>query len=247
MSDLPPLLEIEDLHVHYGKQHVLHGVSLVVPPGEVVALIGRNGAGKTTIARAATGLVRSSAGHVHFAGEELTNRPPHEIVWSGVAHVPEGRRVFAKLSVRENLLVGGYSSDHTDTRLEYVVSLFPVLGEKLRQRAGQLSGGQQQMLAIGRALMAEPRLIVIDEPTMGLAPVVVKHLAESLRELVARDGMTVLLMDQQTSLASRVATRAHVLREGRVVAEVAVEQLRSADVRAMYLGDTPVEQERRVT
>jgi branched-chain amino acid transport system ATP-binding protein len=238
MNDAQPttLLEVQDLNVFYGKHHVVRNVSLRVNEGEVVAIIGRNGAGKTTIARAISGLTAVAGGHVRLGEEEVTNLPPQEIVQRGMSHVPEGRRVFTKLSVRDNLLVGAYKSSAAQERLEQVTALFPILRDKLSQRAGQLSGGQQQMLALARALMAGPRVMVIDEPTMGLAPIIVQRLAESLRELVARERLSVILIDQQVSLAASVAGSAHILRHGQIVGSVGAEQIRSAEVREMYLG-----------
>jgi branched-chain amino acid transport system ATP-binding protein len=234
------LLEVEDLSARYGDVEVLHAVSLSVAAGEVVALLGANGAGKTTTLRAVSGLVRASAGRVRVDGRVLAGTRPHAVVAAGVGHVPEGRRVFARMTARENLEMGAYSRGSADrdtaADLERVHSLFPVLAERSGQLAGTLSGGEQQMLAVGRALMGRPRLLLLDEPSMGLAPQVVETLFAVIGR-VHEDGTAVLLVEQDAVLALTVAARAVVLENGRVVLTGSAADLRGAEgVAAAYLG-----------
>ena len=235
------LLSVENLHVAYNAVHALQGVSLAVAPGEIVTLIGSNGAGKTTLLRAISGLVRPHAGSIAFAdGVRLDRTAPHAIVRAGVSHVPEGRQVFGNLTVRENLELGAYQRrDRAEIRatLQRVFELFPVLADRLRQSAATLSGGEQQMLAIGRALMARPRLLLLDEPSLGLAPLVVQTIFAILREINAQ-GTTILLVEQNAHLALRLAHRGYVIQTGTIVIEDSgANLLANPDVRAAYLGE----------
>ncbi|CAM3516709.1 ABC transporter ATP-binding protein [Hydrogenibacillus schlegelii] len=233
------MLSLEAIDVYYGKIHALKGVSLSVDEGEIVTLIGANGAGKTTLLRTISGLVRPKNGTIRFRGEDLTRRRPEDIVALGISHVPEGRRVFANLTVKENLEMGAYlRRDRAGIQadLERVFALFPRLKERLRQPAGTLSGGEQQMLAIGRALMARPKLLLMDEPSMGLAPVLVQTIFGIIREINAQ-GTTILLIEQNAHMALGVARRAYVIETGRIVLEGPSEALRQSEkVRAAYLG-----------
>jgi branched-chain amino acid transport system ATP-binding protein len=231
------LLEIEGLGVDYGRVRALGDVSLAVAQGEIVALIGANGAGKTTLLRAISGLVRPAAGTIVLSGDEIAGRKPDRIVRLGVAHAPEGRRVFARMSVAENLALGAYvRRGRNDDTLERVLTIFPRLRERLAQRAGTLSGGEQQMLALGRALMSAPRLLLLDEPSLGLAPLVVQAIFGVIRDLNAA-GTTVLLVEQNARQALAIAARGYVLELGKVVhAGSARELLASAAVAAAYLG-----------
>ena len=227
------MLEISGLNAGYGRVEVLDGVDLEVGEDEIVALVGSNGAGKTTLLRAVSGVIAAAAGSVRFKGDEIGGLPPEEIVDRGVAHVPEGRRLFAGLTVRENLLVGGYSG-HTED-IESAVGLFPLLGERLGQAAGSLSGGEQQMCAIARGLMSSPALIMIDELSLGLAPKLVDEIVERLRT-VAEGGTAVLLVDQDVDAALRLAARGYVLETGRIVISgPSAELLEDERVREAYL------------
>ena len=227
------MLEISGLNAGYGRVEVLQGVDLEVGEDEIVALVGSNGAGKTTLLRAISGVIAPAAGSVCFKGDEIGGLRPEEIVHRGVAHVPEGRRLFAGLTVRENLLVGGYSG-HTED-IESAVGLFPLLGERLGQAAGSLSGGEQQMCAIARGLMCSPALIMIDELSLGLAPKLVDEIVERLHT-VAEDGTAVLLVDQDVDAALRLAARGYVLETGRIVVSgPSAELLEDERVREAYL------------
>ena len=234
-----PLLEVQGLTVRYGSIEALRDVSLRVDEGDVVALIGANGAGKTTTLRAISGLVRPSRGSIRFAGQELTRLPPDRITAMGVAHVPEGRAIFANLSVQENLLLATFARrDRRRVRedLEAVYALLPRLAERRRQNAGTLSGGEQQMLAIGRALMSRARLMLLDEPSMGLAPLLVAEIFRILQD-INRQGTTLLLVEQNARMALQVARRAYVLEAGRIVlAGPAQEVAADPAVREAYLG-----------
>ena len=231
------LLRAESVHVHYGRHHALDGISFDVAAGEVVAILGPNGAGKTTTAKAISGLVKVSAGRVTFAGADVSNRSTDTIVKSGLALVPEGRRVFTKLTVLENLLVGGYTvQGNLSEDVERAFGYFPILKEKAAQRAGQLSGGQQQMLAIARALMSRPTLLILDEPTMGLAPIVVDSLADCLLALNRDAALSVLLIDQRLSLVERIASRAYVMRNGAIQASFQLGELGRNELERLYLG-----------
>ena len=235
------MLEIENVHAYYGNIHALKGVSLNIDKGEIVTLIGANGAGKSTTLRTTSGLLRPRQGSIHLDGEDLTRYLPHEIVAKGVVQVPEGRRVFGRLTVTENLEMGAFAC--TDPRLisanmERVFMLFPRLKERRKQVAGTLSGGEQQMLATGRALMANPRVLLMDEPSMGLAPVLVDSIFETIRQLHA-DGTTILLVEQNARMALQVSSRGYVLQTGVVVLSDTAENLRQNEmVRTAYLGET---------
>jgi len=233
------VLVVEDLHVYYGEIHALKGVSLTVGSGEIVTVLGPNGAGKTTTVKTISGLLVPRRGRVMLEDVALTGHPPHEVVYRGVAHVPEGRKIFNRLTVAENLDMGAYS--RTDGGIgddkERVFSLFPRLKERLSQVAGTLSGGEQQMLAIGRALMARPRLLLLDEPSMGLAPVVVEQIFETIVD-INRRGTTILLVEQNAAMALGIARRGYVLETGAVALEgTAAELADNVDVRRAYLGE----------
>jgi branched-chain amino acid transport system ATP-binding protein len=232
------LLRVEDLEVRYGAIQALRGVGFEVHPGEIVTLIGSNGAGKSTLLRAVSGLVRPSAGRILVDGVDVAGRAPEAIVALGCSHVPEGRRVFPNLSVRENLQMGAFQKRAGEAEgLERVFALFPRLRERLKQPAGTLSGGEQQMLAIGRALMAEPRLLLCDEPSLGLAPLLVQQIFGILRE-INRQGTTVVLVEQNARQALRVAQRAYVLETGALaLAGAAADLARDPRVREAYLGE----------
>ena len=233
------MLQVEDVHVYYGQIHALKGVSLTVEEGEIVTLIGANGAGKTTLLRTISGLVQPRRGQVTFQGRSLLRLLPEEIVRLGVSHVPEGRRIFANLTVLENLELGAFlRKDRAEVArgLQRVFDLFPRLQERLHQPAGTLSGGEQQMLAIGRALMARPRLLLLDEPSLGLAPLLVRTIFDVIKEINSQ-GTTILLVEQNAHMALSVAHRGYVLETGRVVLSGPAEDLRqSEDIRAAYLG-----------
>jgi branched-chain amino acid transport system ATP-binding protein len=233
-----PLLRIDELEAGYGAITALRGVTLEVHPGEIVTLIGSNGAGKSTLLRTVSGLLRPRRGAVLFDGEDVTYERPDRIVAKGVCHVPEGRRIFANLSVFENLQMGAYvRRGGVAETLEHVLSLFPRLRERLGQAGGTLSGGEQQMLAIGRALMAQPRLLLLDEPSLGLAPRLVQQIFEIVQTINA-SGTTVVLVEQNAQQALRIATRAYVLETGSLVLEGSAAEL-AADprVRRAYLGE----------
>ena len=236
---MTPLLEVRGLEVAYGDVTALWDVSLEVPAGAIVALLGSNGAGKTTTLRAVSGLLRPQAGTIRLEGEELTALPPHAIVARGLGHVPEGRRIWPGMSVLEHLRLGAFPRSaraHRETSLERVLALFPRLRERRGQAAGTLSGGEQQMLAIGRALMGRPRLLLLDEPSLGLAPRVVAELFATIAA-VNRDGVAVLLVEQNAHQALEVAGHAYVLETGRVArAGPAASLLDDPDVREAYLG-----------
>lgn len=237
MTDTP-LLAIDALHAGYDGVDVLHGVSLAMGPGEFVCVIGANTAGKSTLLRTVSGLV-SARGSIRFEGQELVGRPAHRIPGLGIAHVPEGRHVFPEMSVEENVMLGAFSvRDAADLgrRREHVLEMFPRLRERLTQAAGTLSGGEQQMVAIGRALMLAPRLLLLDEPSHGLAPKVVDELHDTFLA-ISRSGTGILLVEQNTSLALSVASRGYVLESGRIVLEGTSAELSGNDaVRSAYLG-----------
>jgi branched-chain amino acid transport system ATP-binding protein len=233
------LLEVEGLDAHYGRIKALEDVSLRVEEGEIVTLIGANGAGKTTTLRAISGLLKTSRGSVRFAGRELSRLRPDEIVRLGIGHSPEGRRVFARMSVRDNLELGAYTRRgraEIAADMEEVFATFPRLRERAEQRAGTLSGGEQQMLAMGRALMSRPKLLMLDEPSLGLSPLLVETIFGVIRQINAR-GTTILLIEQNARQALSIAARGYVLEVGRVVyADAASVLLASEAVRAAYLG-----------
>ncbi|HWP62353.1 MAG TPA: ABC transporter ATP-binding protein [Candidatus Binatia bacterium] len=233
------LLELHDVHVHYGNIHALKGISIEVAEGEIVTLIGANGAGKSTTLNAISGLVRPSAGSIRYDGQDITRAPAHEIVARGVVQVPEGRRIFARLTVRENLLMGAYlvrDRREIEAGIERVFAMFPRLKEREHQVCGTLSGGEQQMLAIGRALMTRPRVLLMDEPSMGLAPVLVDGIFATIRYL-HEEGTTILLVEQNARMALSVADRGYVVETGRIVLADTAAALQANDaVRRAYLG-----------
>ncbi len=233
------MLELHNVHAYYGHIHALKGISLTVEKGEIVTLIGANGAGKTSTLRVITMLLPPAEGQVRFEGEDLTQYPTHVIVRKGIAMVPEGRGIFARLTVMENLEMGAYT--RTDKKaieedLERVFTLFPRLKERRRQLAGTLSGGEQQMLAIGRALMARPRLLLMDEPSMGLAPILVESIFETIQQ-INRQGTTILLVEQNAHMALQIAHRGYVLRTGEIVLQGTAQELQANEmVQKTYLG-----------
>ena len=235
------MLEVSNLNVHYGAIHALHGVNLTVRAGEIVTLIGGNGAGKTTTLRAISGLLRPSSGSITFEGKPITKVAPHDIVRMGIAQSPEGRGIFANMSVEENLSLGGYArpaseKDAIARDREKALGLFPRLKERISQNAGTLSGGEQQMLAMARALLARPRLLLLDEPSLGLAPQVVRTIFSIIREINAA-GTTVLLVEQNAHMALKVAHRAYVVQVGKIVMDGNAQDLAANDeVRKAYLG-----------
>ncbi|MBY6276495.1 ABC transporter ATP-binding protein [Symbiobacterium thermophilum] len=232
------MLEVRDLRVAYGNIEALHGISLTVAEGEIVTLIGANGAGKSTTLRAVSGLVRARSGQILFEGHDITRIPAHRIVALGIGHVPEGRKIFTDMTVQENLELGAYIADPRRFRedLERVFERFPRLRERRRQSAATLSGGEQQMLALGRALMLRPRLLLLDEPSMGLSPRLVEEIFAIIVAL-NRAGTTVLLVEQNAAMALSIAHRAYVLETGRVVLEGPAKELRNHPaVKEAYLG-----------
>jgi len=234
------MLEIENVHAYYGNIHALRGISLNIDKGEIVTLIGANGAGKSTTLKTISGLLKPRQGRIELEGEDLTGYRPHEIVAKGVVQVPEGRRVFGRLTVTENLEMGAFALNdprQIQSNLEKVFKLFPRLDERRKQIAGTLSGGEQQMLATGRALMASPRVLLLDEPSMGLAPVLVDSIFDTIRQLHAT-GTTILLVEQNARIALQVATRGYVIQTGVVVLSDTAENLRRNEmVRKAYLGE----------
>jgi branched-chain amino acid transport system ATP-binding protein len=235
------LLRVEDVHTYYGSIEALKGISLEVHEGEIVTLIGANGAGKSTTLRSINGLNHPRRGSIHFRGRDITRDPPHDIVRRGISQSPEGRKLFPRMSVLENLEMGAFQrSDRSELRgdLERVYSLFPRLAERKQQRAGTLSGGEQQMVAIGRALMARPGLLLLDEPSMGLAPIFVERVFETIVE-INKQGTTILLVEQNAMMALDVANRGYVLETGTVaLADDAKALRRNEQVRKSYLGET---------
>jgi branched-chain amino acid transport system ATP-binding protein len=232
------LLEVSDIHVHYGAIEALKGVSLTVEEGEAVTLIGSNGAGKSTTLRSISGLTPASSGKIKFADEEITHMPAHKIVGTGIALSPEGRHCFPRMTVRENLDLGAHLRRGPDVAddLERVYALFPRLHEREHQKAGTMSGGEQQMLAIGRALMARPRLLMLDEPSMGIAPILTQRIYATIGE-INRSGVAILLVEQNANYALEIATRGYVLETGQVVLANASSQLRDdPEVQRAYLG-----------
>ena len=234
------MLELEDLRAGYGNIEALHGISLSVGEGEIVTLIGANGAGKTTTLMTISGCVRARSGAIRFRGRDISGLPPHEIVALGLVQSPEGRKIFPRLSVAENLEMGAFTRRDPDgiaADQNRVFELFPILGERRRQPGGTLSGGEQQMLAIARALMARPKLLLLDEPSLGLAPLVVSRIFEVIREL-NREGATILLVEQNAQMALKAAHRGYVLETGTIaMADAADKLLADPRVRSAYLGD----------
>jgi branched-chain amino acid transport system ATP-binding protein len=234
------MLEVRDLKVSYGAIQALHGISLSVPRGEIVTLIGGNGAGKSTTLRAISGVVKAKAGTVTYDGQPITNLPAHQIVKLGLSHVPEGRMVFANLTVQENLRMGAYlRRDHAGiTRtMDHVFNVFPRLQERVKQVAGTLSGGEQQMLAIGRALMSQPKFLMLDEPSLGIAPLLVKTIFEKIVAINRQEGITILLVEQNANLALEISHRGFVLETGRITLHGDSAKLRAnPEVKKAYLG-----------
>ena len=236
-----PILEVRDIHTYYGHVHALRGISLKVDPGEIVALIGANGAGKTTTLRAISGLIQPRTGEIRVLGRSTRGTPAHEIVFMGVSHAPEGRKIFSTLSVDENLNMGAYSLGGNTSQIEEhrgrVFELFPRLKERRNQLAGTLSGGEQQMLAIGRALMSDPKILLLDEPSLGLAPLLVRAIFDTVRE-INQLGMAILLVEQNARAALRLAHNAYVLETGGIVLSgPARDLLQDVRVRKSYLGE----------
>jgi branched-chain amino acid transport system ATP-binding protein len=235
-----PLLELENMHSYYGHIHALRGISLTVEEGEVVTLIGSNGAGKTTTLRSIHGILPPREGKIIFDGEEIQGTAAHELIGKGIAQSPEGRRIFFRMTVLENLEMGAYHrNDTSEIRedMDRVFDLFPRLKERTRQEAGTMSGGEQQMLAIGRALMSRPKLLLLDEPSMGLAPVLVERIFEIIRE-INKQGTTLLLVEQNANVALEIASRGYVLESGAIVNSASAAELREdPSVREAYLGE----------
>ncbi|GAB4415426.1 MAG: ABC transporter ATP-binding protein [Anaerolineales bacterium] len=233
------LLEVNDIHTYYGKIHALKGISLTVEEGEIVTLIGANGAGKTTTLRTISGLIKPRQGSVVLQGEDIAKYAAHDLVFKGISMVPEGRGIFAKMTVRENLELGAYSRNDKDgiqKDLEWVFEILPRLKERERQIAGTLSGGEQQMLATARALMARPRILLMDEPSMGLAPVLVEAIFDTI-EKVNQEGTTILLVEQNATMALSIAHRGYVLQTGEIVLSDTAENLQKNEmVQKAYLG-----------
>jgi len=234
------LLELDNVHSYYGHIHALHGISLRVEEGEIVTLIGANGAGKSTTLRTISGLIKPRQGSVRLRGQNITSLPPYQIVEKGVGHVPEGRGIFPRLTVRENLEMGAFTlNDNAEMarRMEFVFVLFPRLKERISQKGGTLSGGEQQMLATARGLMLKPHILMMDEPSMGLAPVLVEAIFGVIRELNQKEGTTILLVEQNALMALSVAHRGYVLQTGQIVVSDTSENLKKNEmVRAAYLG-----------
>ena len=236
------MLEIRNLHVSYGGIAALHGISLDVPAGSIVTLIGGNGAGKSSTLRAISGIAKVASGSIVFDGREITNKPAHEIVALGLAHSPEGRMVFSNLTVLENLHMGAHlrrDRQAISSDLERVFVLFPRLKERLQQAAGTLSGGEQQMLAIARALMSKPKCLLLDEPSLGIAPILVQTIFSRIVEINRELGLTILLVEQNANLALRIASHGYVLETGRIILNDTAENLRTNPaVRSAYLGES---------
>ncbi|RYD33854.1 MAG: ABC transporter ATP-binding protein [Verrucomicrobiaceae bacterium] len=234
------MLELSDVTVAYGSIAALHGISLRVPEGKIVTLIGANGAGKSTTLRAISGLVKTRGGSIRYDGGDINNRAPHAIVGRGLCHVPEGRMVFANLTVQENLRMGAYlqrDKAWISSQTEYVFNMFPRLREREKQAAGTLSGGEQQMLAIGRALLGRPKFLMLDEPSLGIAPLLVKAIFEKIVEINRDQGLTILLVEQNANLALDVSSYGYVLETGKVLLEGPSAELKAnPEVQAAYLG-----------
>src|SRR3954469_185809 len=234
------MLSVTDLQVSYGAISALSGISFTIEQGSIVTLIGGNGAGKTTTLRTISGLLRAKSGKITFDGEDITALPPHQVVARGLCHVPEGRMIFSNLTVDENLAMGAYLQDDAALNAknrEYVFSIFPRLKERIRQTAGTLSGGEQQMLAIGRALMGNPKFLMLDEPSLGIAPRLISTIFEKIVEINRVQGITILLVEQNANLALEISSYAHVLETGHIVMQGESKKLRSdPQLKATYLG-----------
>ncbi len=234
------MLSIKDLHVSYGPIKAIKGISIEVPDKAIVTLIGANGAGKTTLLRTISGLIKARSGSMTFAGKELCTLPPHEVVKLGVAQSPEGRMIFANLTVQENLKMGAYlrnDADGIEKDMEYVFAIFPRLKERITQAGGTLSGGEQQMLAIGRALMSQPKILLLDEPSLGIAPILVRTIFDKILEINANLGVTILLVEQNANMALAVAHKGYVLENGKIVLEgLAKDLAENEEVKKAYLG-----------
>lgn len=234
------MLQLRNLHTYYGHIHAVKGVSLHVMQGEIVALIGGNGAGKSTILRAISGIVKADSGDIELEGEQITSLTPERILKNGIGHVPEGRRLFKGLSVRDNMILGAYTrrdKAKVKSDIEDMERLFPILGQRRAQLAGTLSGGEQQMLAIARALMARPKVLLLDEPSMGLAPIVTSQIYAQIRDLNTKEGISILLVEQNARLALNLAHRGYVIETGRIVMEGQSAELgRSNEIQRAYLG-----------
>lgn len=236
------MLEISNLHVKYGAIEALKGISISVKSGQIVTMIGANGAGKSTLLRAISGLIRVASGSVLFEGTEIANMAPHKVVKAGISHAPEGRMIFANLTVRENLEMGAYPRSNKSeiaSDLERVFVLFPRLKERYKQSGGTLSGGEQQMLAIGRGLMARPKMLLLDEPSLGIGPILVKAIFATIVEINKELGMTILLVEQNAHLALKIAHYGYVLETGHIILEGAAADIaKNEQVRKAYLGES---------
>jgi branched-chain amino acid transport system ATP-binding protein len=236
---MAPLVELRDVHTYYGNIHALKGVSLTVDRGEIVTLIGANGAGKSTTLKTISGLLKPRNGEIHFDGQRIDGTPPHEVVSKGISQAPEGRRMFPRMTVRENLEMGAFQRSkgpEMDEDFDRVYTLFPRLKERITQNGGTLSGGEQQMLAIGRALMARPSLLLLDEPSMGLAPILVEQIFQIVKDINA-GGTTVLLVEQNALMALGIAARGYILQTGEIVLQDASDKLIvNPEVQKAYLG-----------
>lgn len=238
-SSTPALLSVDNLSAGYGKIRALHGVSLRVPQARIVCVLGANGAGKTTLMRALSGLLPVSEGQTIFDGQSIANVPAEALVRRGIAHVPQGRMVFAQLAVRDNLVLGGYTRPAAEVRddIDRVLGYFPRLKERITSRAGTLSGGEQQMLAIARGLLAKPRLLMLDEPSMGVAPILKDAIFETLRDIRDRENLTLLIVEQDADIALDISDEGYVIETGRVVMQgPAAELAGNEDIRRAYLG-----------
>jgi branched-chain amino acid transport system ATP-binding protein len=233
------VLKVSGIHVYYGQVHALRGISLTVPEGRIVSLLGSNGAGKSTTLKMISRLIQPRQGEIEYLGESILKAPSHQIVRAGIVHCPENRRVFPQLTVEENLLIGAFArKDRSEkTNLEMVLTYFPRLKERMKQKAGTLSGGEQQMLAIGRSLMGKPKLLLLDEPSLGLAPILVKEIFGIIRK-INQGGCSILLVEQNAHMALSISDYAYVLENGRIALEGPASELRNNDeVRRLYLGE----------
>ena len=235
-------MELEDINSYYGNAQALFDVSLYIEKGEIVTLLGANGAGKSTTLMTVSGLVKPKKGKVLYEDEDITSVAPHLIAAQGIAHVPEGRRIFGSLTVEENLNMGAFTidkekkGDDIAESKELIFSLFPRLKERLHQEGATLSGGEQQMLSIGRALMMQPKILLLDEPSMGIAPVLIDQIFEKIEELNKKEGITIFLIEQNANVAIQIADRGYCMKEGRIVFEGGVQELRNTDIASEYLG-----------